>query len=190
TVCKFADGSLLVRSQRICGAGKGRHSVMQECRGTLSFVIAEVWSVLRISCKFSKVRFKILRDMRRVGKPEIFVRLQPAQTVTDHDSAPDIIRPVRAGSMDRRAEKADCRPRPAFCDNRFRELFERFHALFVRSRIESGCAVHFSKAAEWPHDVQQILLAAFVSRPHILIAMRELLNLTGVDLDGLRNIEL
>src|SRR5690606_23553048 len=163
---------------------------MQEYRRTLSFIIAEIWSVLCISCKFGKMRLKVLRDMRRVGKPEIFIRLQPTQTVTDQDAASDIIRPVRAGSMDRRAEKADRRPRQAFCDNRFGELFERFYALFVRARVEPGRAVHLGKTAEWPHDVQKILLAAFVSRPHILIAMREWLNFTGVDLDGLRDIEL
>ena len=60
--------------------------------------------------------------------------------------------------------------------------------LVLAAGIYSRRAVGRRKFGQGPHDIEQIFMRALLPCPHVVVAMRELLDLAGMDCNRLRDI--
>lgn len=74
--------------------------------------------------------------------------------------------------------------------HRLAQLVERSDRLTMRAGIDPGRAVLRRERRKRPHHVDEILVTALRARPHVVIAVRKLLDLAGMDFDRLRDVEL
>ena len=108
---------------------------------TLTFVVPKIRPVLRITCQFSKFGRKISRDLWRICQPKVLVRLEPAEAIADHNTAPHVFGRVWSSTMHGRTKKADRITWSAFRDNRITELIEALDRTFMCPGIDAGRAV-------------------------------------------------
>src|SRR3990167_1214109 len=188
--CELPDGGFLIGAQCISRARELRHILAQDNRRTLALEVPEVGAVLCVACKRGQLGREGLCDIWRIGQPEVFVRLEPAKAVADDHCAADRLRPVGTGSVNRRAQKADCRTGITLRYDRISQFVERLNLLFMCSRIDPGCPVLLREARDWPHHIQKVFVMTLDPRPHIVITVRKLFDFTRVDFDRLSDIKL
>lgn len=146
--------------------------------------------MLRVASKTGKLVRKATRHVWRVGEPKILVRLESAEAVAEHHGASHLAGLVGASTVNGRTEDADSRAGWTRGDDRLCKLLKGGRRLAVRSGIDPRCSVIRCKGGERPDNIDQILELALRSWPHVMIGMRELLDLAWVDLDRLCDIEL
>src|SRR3546814_8221124 len=120
----------------------------------------------------------------------ILIRLEPAETVADHEAAPDFAAVIRPRAMRGRAKKAYRRSRFARGDDRRPKIRFRHSRGAVAVRVNVGRAIVGGERRQRPDDIDEKFLLALGAGPHVMIAMRKLPNFAGVDFDGLCDFEL
>jgi len=156
----------------------------------LPLIVSEIGAMLDVSCQLSKFRREGFGNLWRISESEVFIWLKPTEAVPNHHAASDSVGMIWPGTVHGRSKEADRITRPAFGHYRIIELIEALNRLHVRTGIYPRCAVFGGELGERPDDVEEIFVIAFAARPHVVIAMRELFDLSGMDGDGLCDIKL
>src|SRR5437868_9097310 len=123
------DQRLLVRPKRVHGLERAARLAAKQDRRALSFIIAEVGTVLPVADQCCQIRGETGGNLRRISQPLVLVGLEPAKAVGDDRSPPRRSAFIAAGAMEGRAEEQE---RRAWLH--FDSYFRRFDAGRERSQ--------------------------------------------------------
>lgn len=90
---------LLVGPQGVNGARKRGDVVAQQEGRTAPLIIPQVGSMLSIARQTRQLDAESPGDFRRIGKPEIFIGLEPSERITEYDCSSRSRADICAGTV-------------------------------------------------------------------------------------------